>query len=117
MNAFRKKSPAFVEPSGGSYVAVSSLPKEAVNGDSVIKYVERVEVDPSDRSKVINLPSRDNYSLARMLALGQLPQAVKVSGLVESDTQPDVLGNFEHLRDLEASKKTEPTTTTEPTKE
>lgn len=119
MNPFRKKSVSYHEPQGGVYDTFVAEPVSVSAESGSFQYLESKFVDPADHSKVLVLPSRDQYDLMSMLALGQLPQEVKVSGMIQDDEQPDVIGTFNRLKNMETETPptTEPTTISEPSKE
>lgn len=120
MNAFRKKSGVQPYlPAGGTYSVSSYHEVDSVSSSGSHQVTIEEKVLPvEDYSKTIVTPTSEQYSLANILATGQVPQSVNVSGMLLSDESPDVLGTFGALKDLEKSADkpaSEPTPAPEPT--
>ena len=105
MNAFRKNSGVQPYlPSGGSYSVSSYHEVDFVSASGAHQVTVEEKVLPvEDYSKTIVTPTSEQYSLANILATGQVPQTVNVSGMLPSDESPDVLGTFGALKDMEKS--------------
>lgn len=105
MNAFRKKSGVLPYlPAGGFYFVSSYNEVDSVSssGDRQVSVEEKV-MSVEDYSKTIVTPTSEQYSLANILATGQEPKTVNVSGMLPSDESPDVLDYFGALKDMEKS--------------
>jgi hypothetical protein len=109
MGFFRKCSYGHgqpMPPSNGYTVEVPVSKAMQVKGsDEPVTIVEMKRVSEVDYAKSLGLPKSEDYQLRDMLAAGQFPEKVNVSGMLDSqdptDPQNDGLGTalFDKLSD------------------
>lgn len=122
MNAFRKNSNSRKRPDNfgcsAAYQTTVTTSKEVKKkGESEpTTYVEIKKLPVEEYSKSISMPEDKDYQLADMLANGQVPQEVPVSGMLDSRDPLDLQNQhleevfMNHLDNLPKAPETQPET-------
>lgn len=89
----KRKMPYYVQPTSVSInTCIVQQTKTVVTKDSPepTQVVTTVEKDVNEVAESLGLPDSDNYQLRDMLKAGIMPEAINVSGLLDSDDPTDL---------------------------